>query len=143
VTPVTRYLLAEAVDASAFSARLIRKVRALNFTVVVHCEDQQKQTALIQALNRYDLEPQLTPQSGAIAVCVDAAEALAATSNSTMLKMVRNSLLLNLGEQRLTPFSRFERYAEIHSQQAEQLQQQAQWFHDRGYRVEDHQIFEA
>lgn len=143
MTPVTRYLLADDVDSAAFAARLIRKVRALNFTVVAHCQTQTQQTALIQALNRYDLEPQLTPQSGAIAVCLDAREALAATSNSTMLKMVRNSLLLNLGTERLTPFSRFERYAEIHSQQTQQLQQQAQWFHDRGYRVEDHQIFEA
>lgn len=142
MTPVTRYLLAESVDTAAFSARLIRKVRALNFSVIAHCHTADTQTALIQQLNRYQLEPQLTPQSGAIAVCVDAKEALANTSNSTMLKLVQNSLLINFAEQPLTEFSRFQRYAEITSINHQTLAARAQWFQDRGYRLEDHQIFE-
>ncbi|MDD9893693.1 MAG: hypothetical protein OXT49_09350 [Gammaproteobacteria bacterium] len=142
MTPVTRYLLADDVDATAFSARLIRKVRALNFSVVVHCETAEKQTALIQQLNKHDLEPQLQPQSGAIAVCEDAAQALASTSNSTMLKLVRNSLLINFSDKPITAFSRFERYAEIASASGTTLETRAQWFSDRGYTIEDHPIFQ-
>lgn len=143
MTPVTRYLLADDVDAIAFSARLIRKVRALNFSVVVHCATAEKQTALIQQLNKHDLEPQLQPQSGAIAVCVDATEALADTSNSTMLKLVRNSLLLNLSNAPLTAFSRFERYAEVRKNNDSDLELCTHWFTDRGYSIEDHAITET
>lgn len=147
MTPVTRYLLADDVDACDFAARLIRKVRALNFTVIAHCGDAEMQKQLIQALNRLKLEPQLEIQSGAIAICENAHESLAATSHSTMLKLVRNSLLLNLNSgganARLTQFSRFERYAEIQRSDNAALIEQAQWFSQRGYPLQDHNIFDA
>lgn len=142
MTPITRYLLADDVDAIAFSARLIRKVRALNFSVVVHCDNLENQTALIQQLNKHDLNPQLQPQSGAIAVCLDATQALADTSNSTMLKLVRNSLLINFSDQPITAFSRFERYAEIAHASDKTLERRALWFSERGYVIEDHPIFQ-
>lgn len=143
MTPVTRYWLAEAVKPVEFSARLIRKVRALNFSVIAHCDSSEVQKALIQALNQYQLEPQLKPQSGQIAICEDARVALAETSNSSLLKLVNNSLLINLGQEPLTAFSRFQRYAEIRVASVADYQDQSQWFQDRGYRVEDHQINEA
>lgn len=140
MTPVTRYLLEQDDDAVAFSARLIRKVRALNFSVVVNAATEDTQTALIHALNQFELEPQLQPQTGKIAVCIDAREAIAETSNAIQLKLIRNSLLLNLGQSRLTEFSRFERYAEICQAPHSDLQEQANWFTQRGYRLEDHAI---
>lgn len=143
MTPVTRYLLAADIEPTEFSARLIRKVRSLNFTVVAHCGDTQTQTALIKALNRFELEPQLEIQSGQIAVCEDAAQALRETSNNVMLKLVQNSLLLNLADEPVTAFSRFQRYAEITEQGCGDLEARGQWFSDRGYAIEDHPIFEA
>lgn len=157
MTPVTRYLVADNVDSLAFAARLIRKVRALNFTVIVHCGDDTRQKGVIQALNRLKLEPQLDIQSGAIAVCVDARAALSDTSNSIMLKLIKNSLLLNLeaahstdsaiqccaSQSRLTEFSRFERYAEVHNANNSTLAAAAEWFQHRGYPLQDHPIAEA
>lgn len=140
MTPVTRYLLADKCDAIDFSARLIRKVRALNFSVIVNSHSEANQTALIHALNQFELEPQLQPQSGKIAVCVNASEAIAETSNAIQHKLVQNSLLLNIGSTPLTEFSRFERYAEIHLAPQQNLAEKALWFTDRGYKLKDHVI---
>lgn len=140
MTPVTRYLLDKDCDAIDFSARLIRKVRALNFSVVVNSVSPENQTALIHALNQFELEPQLELQSGKIAVCLNAAQAIADTSNAIQHKLIRNSLLLNLGNEPVTEFSRFERYAEIHIANHETLATKARWFTDRGYQLKDHHI---
>lgn len=140
MTPVTRYLLEAECDAIDFSARLIRKVRALNYAVVVNSVSAENQTRLIHALNQFQLEPQLEVQSGKIAVCVNAAEAISQTSNAIQHKLIKNSLLLNLGTDPVTEFSRFERYAEIHPAGHDQLIDRAKWFTDRGYVIRDHHI---